>query len=687
MHVNKPRIDADGNALLSGPVGPGLPRVTGLAGLLVCLLTLATFLPALRCGFVNWDDDLNIVENVGFRGFDGPHLKWMFTTFFGGHYQPLTWLTFAADHAVWRLEPVGYHLTNAIWHAVGALLFFVLALRLLRMALPAHAALPGGATVLTWCAAFAALVFSVHPLRVESVAWVTERRDVVSGVLFFACLLAYLRAIQAPRRAWAWHVLAWGCMALSLGAKAVGVTLPVIMLIIDVYPARRMAAQGARWGRLLVEKLPYVVLALAAGGVAVQAQQSAGAWRTLATFGPFDRMVTACYGVCFYLWKWIAPHELSPLYPLPADAVLHGWPYVLAVPAVGVLLTLIVLLRWRVPALAPAFLAYCVLLAPVSGIAQSGKHLVADRYSYLALLPFALLAGGGLMYWVMRLRMAEGQRGRTPAVLASLLVFGLALLTIQQIGVWRNSQSLWQHVLRLYPQSSVAAVNLGNVIAADDPQQALKLYERAVRSDPRDAKAYNGLGRVLLTQNQPAAALDAFAKAVELAPDEAGYRTNLGYTLAGFGRLEEAADAYRAALNRDAGDAAATDMLASLLEQLGRAGEARVVLEDGLRASPNNPVLAGDLAWLLATTPDDAVRDGKRAVEMAQALAERTGYEDPNALDTLAAAYAAAGKMQQAVATADAAIELAQAADDAEFVAALQQRRSLYESGQAYRQQ
>lgn len=647
----------------------------------VALITLAVFLPALRCGFVNWDDDHNIVANSGFRGFDGQHLRWMATTTYGGHYQPLTWLSFALDQAVWGLAPAGYHLSNVLWHVLAAALFFFLAKRLLQLA-AGEAAQARGA--LNWCAAFAALIFAIHPLRVESVAWVTERRDVLSGAFFFASLLAYLRAIDPQRGGARWHVLAWLALALSLGAKAIGVTAPMIMLIIDVYPARRLATVSGR--RLLLEKIPYAVLSLAAGAMAVHAQRAAGAWRSLAAFGPLERIVTACYGVCFYLWKLVAPHDLSPLYPLPPGEALHGFPYVLALPAVVVLLGLIVALRWLVLGLVPAFLAYCLLLAPVSGVAQSGKHLVADRYSYLALLPFALLAGGGLLRWHRRVRSGAGLPRRLPATVAGVVVIGLSLLTIAQIGVWRDSQSLWRHALSIFPNSGVAAVNLGNTVAAEAPAEALELFSRAVRADPNDAKAHNGLGRVLMALEQPEAALSAFQTAAQLAPAEAGYHRNLGYVLAGFGRLQEAADQYSAALALDPRDAAAAETLAAILGELHRFAAARDVLSDGLAASPGNPMLTGNLAWLLATCPDEAVRDGEQAVTLASALAERTLYADPHVLDTLAAAQAEAGRFEPAVATADAAVRLALEQNEGELSAELRARRALYATGKPYRE-
>jgi hypothetical protein len=198
-------MGADSDQRDTPPVSSPAPKTASwLIPVLVAGITLVTFLPALRCGFVNWDDDRNLIANPMFRGFDADRLAWMVTTFYGGHYQPLTWLSYAVDHAVWGMRPVGYHLTNTLLHTLCAVLFYVVAIRVLtrvtdRPGPEREPLLRSGEAVVKWAAGFAALLFAVHPLRVESVVWVTERRDVLSGVFFLACLLAYMRAIDRAR--------------------------------------------------------------------------------------------------------------------------------------------------------------------------------------------------------------------------------------------------------------------------------------------------------------------------------------------------------------------------------------------------------------------------------------------------------------------------------------------------------
>jgi tetratricopeptide (TPR) repeat protein len=728
-------MGADSDQRDTPPVSSPAPKTASwLIPVLVAGITLVTFLPALRCGFVNWDDDRNLIANPMFRGFDADRLAWMFTTFYGGHYQPLTWLSYAVDHAVWGMRPVGYHLTNTLLHTLCAVLFYVVAIRVLtrvtdRPGPEREPLLRSGEAVVKWAAGFAALLFAVHPLRVESVVWVTERRDVLSGVFFLASLLAYMRAIDRARGSWRWHLVAWACMLLSLGAKAIGMTLPVVMLVMDVYLRGGWRAGAVRRRTILIEKIPYAMLAGTAAWVAMQAQRSAGAWRPLADFGWLERMVAAGYSAWFYLAKWVAPHGLAPLYPLPEDGALLTARYAIPAGLAGALLVAACIVRRRLPGMPAALVAYGVILAPVSGVAQSGKHLVADRYSYLALLPMALLAGGAGMWLTRRatgsgirksmaggaaVGRAVGDDSRSPGplpdgrgadggnagsplgwlMLGGVIVLGLALLTWPQIHVWRDSEALWRHTLVHQPESSVARVNLGYTIWRDrqDPE-AGDLFRSALARDPSDPRALNGLGMVLLAAGQAPAALDAFEKAIAVATHQttgeaelAGYHCNRGYVLAGFGRYADAARAYDAARNLDPGNVEAWRMAGALLVEAGAPTQARDLLAEGYQLHPRDRALAGQLAWLLATHPHDAVRDGSAAKRIATDLAERTDYADPWVLKTLAAALAEAGDAQEAVRTVDVALQRAVERGAAELRRELAIQREHYVQGAAYRE-
>src|SRR4030095_12872355 len=291
-----------------------------LAGLLIALIvaiaTFVVFLPSLSNQFVNWDDYETLVDNPHYRGLSWGHVRWMFTTFHMGHYQPLSWLTLGLDYLLWGTNPFGYHLTNLVLQSANAVVFFFLARLLLKRAF--KLANDKSNIHLDLAAGLAALLFSIHPLRVESVVWATERRDVLSGLFFLMTLYGYVRshtdANEKSRRSWV--ALSLGAFVLSLGAKASAITLPLVLVLIDIYPLRRLRGAWRSWPKpqaikILWEKLPFAVLAIVLAIIAIFAQQSAGALRPVQQYFISYRVGQALYGIIFYLWKSILPFNLS----------------------------------------------------------------------------------------------------------------------------------------------------------------------------------------------------------------------------------------------------------------------------------------------------------------------------------------------------------------------------------------
>ncbi len=652
----------------------------------IIVTTFLSFLPALRNGFVNWDDNVNILQNTAFRGMGAEQLEWMFTTLFGGHYQPLTWLSFAADYQVWGLQPFGYHLTNLVLHTIGAVLFFFVALQLLQWAfgedkLPSQSAR-------YWCAALAAAIFALHPLRVESVAWVTERRDVLSGVFFFACLLAYFKAVGGKEFRAGCYLLAVLLFAGSLLSKATAMTLPAVLLVIDVYPCMRLRRKIATVPRLLGEKIPFLILSVAAAWVAVGAQRAAGAMRSLEESDVLSRLATICYGYCFYVWKLFVPNDLSPLYRIPEREKLLGLTFIITVTLLALAVIVSIALWKKFPAFLAVFACYVLILSPVSGIAQSGKQLVADRYSYLALLPFAILIAGALLRMYSRPRESEERKKTVKVftVLACLCVLGLSPLTFAQTMVWTNSVTLWDQAAGVDPDSSVALVNLGEALFESKNYRAAGIaFLRARELDKDDAKAHNGLGISLLQLEQYDESLKSLKEAVRLAPGNPKYRCNLGYTLSGFNLLEEAATEYSKALAVAPGMSHASIKLAELLVRLKRYEQAKEVLIRGEVQNPQNRVIRGNLAWLLATCPADGIREGEVARKLAEGLARETENRDPWVLDTLAAALAEVGDFQEAVEISHAAFTIADELGKVELGESIRRRHKLYQSKQPFR--
>src|SRR5437870_3406433 len=538
---------------LCEPVALALPQGWGswLVPVLIALVTFIAFLPTLRNQFVDWDDFKNFLDNPYYRGLAWTQLRWMWTTHLG-HYIPLTWMTFGLDYLLWGMNPLGYHLTNLLLHAANAAVFFFVVRRILTLALPSPSA---RGPALAMSAGFAALVFAIHPLRVESVAWVTERRDVLSGLFYLLAILVYLRACEQGARGRGWYWLSVAVFVCALLSKSMVVNLPVVLLILDVCPLRRRGGTTGWWSeearRVYVEKIPFVLLAAAASAMAVIAQLSARAAVPLAHLSVPGRLAVSAYGLSFYLWKMAVPVNLSPLYEAPRTLNFGATPFLLSYGLVLTITAFVLALRRRVPGLPAAWLAYIVILLPVLGIVQSGPQIAADRYTYLAGLGWAILAGAGLLFCG---RASRRSTTGTPitwpiAGVAICAVAGLGVLTWNQAQIWHDSERLWTHALATYPQTSMAQNNLGAVLADQGKlAEAIEHYQRALQIRPENVEAHNNLGLALARQGKMAEASDHYRQALRIMPNDVEVHNNLGRALAQQGKMAEASEHYEQAL-------------------------------------------------------------------------------------------------------------------------------------------
>lgn len=478
----------------------------------IVLAVCASFAPTLSNDFVNWDDDLVLTDNPAYRGLSPSHLAWMMTTTHGGHWQPLTWLSYAADHAVWGMDPRGYHLTNLLLHALNAVLVWAI----LRTLLAGRG--PDG--VVATAAAVGAIFFAIHPLRVESVAWATERRDVLSGCFWLLAILAYLRAVAGGGR----PRLALGALALSLTAKAWGMTFPLVLLILDAWPLGRLRPNPTA---VIREKVPFAVLAALAAGLAFRAQHSVPEMRSLADHGVASRVAQAAYGLCHYLAATVLPIGLSPAVLLEPDMDPFHPRYLIALAAVVAITTAALLLRRRAPWLLATWAAYVVIVAPVLGLAQTGPQLVADRYTYLAMLPWtALLAAGLVAVWSNAASLAM-KRAVTAA--AALVLVTNGALTFRQIRVWHDSLTLWNHTLAVDPDNWVAYTNRGFERAKTAPEAALADYSAAIARNSRWYLPFFNRGNLRQERGDLAGAVADHTRVIELLPDDPRGWTNRGW--------------------------------------------------------------------------------------------------------------------------------------------------------------
>ncbi|MBI4667762.1 MAG: tetratricopeptide repeat protein [Elusimicrobia bacterium] len=514
--------------------------------LVVACVTFITFIPALQNEFVNWDDDANFVNNLNYRGLGWPQLKWMFTTFHLGHYQPLSWMTLGFDYLLWGMNPFGYHLTNLFLHTVNAVLFCLLAVQFLQITTPnSYKKEDIGIFI---CAGLAALFFSIHPLRVESVVWATQRRSVLSGFFLLLTVLCYLaaykKAAQGEASCRMWFQISVGAYVFSLLSGGIGASLPAILLILDVYPLKRLKGAPRQWfdqqaRRVWLEKIPFFILAVTAGLIAVYAQSHAGAALSLERYGVLERIAQALFGLAFYIWKTILPFRLIPFYQLPPHIDIFTWPFFLAFFTVLIISVIFMLLRYRWPAGLVAWLCYATFLFPVLGSFQSGMQLTADRYTYLSCLGWAILLAGGLLS-LWRGRQDNHISGPLfifvkGIVAASIVIF--FTLTHAQALIWRDSFTLWSHVLAIDPECVRAHINLGGVLMARNQiDGAISHYNEALWTIPERAEIYSDQrfeayfkrGVAYLKQNQDNKALEDLGRAVLLKPDYALAYLNLG---------------------------------------------------------------------------------------------------------------------------------------------------------------
>ena len=544
--------------------------------LALALFTFAAFSPALWNQFVEWDDQVNLTLNQDYRGLGPTQLKYFFTTLLMGHYIPLTWLTFGLDYVLWDMNPMGYHLTSLIIYAANAVVLYFLALHLLGKATPlADGPRRAGAVAAT-------LFFTLHPLRAESVAWVTERRDVLSGLFFLLTLLAYVKMCDAtgPQRR-SLLVRSVGYYVLALASKGSVMVLPAVLLVLDAYPLRRLSR------RVLLEKIPFVVLGLAGAAVTYYAQNANAYLTTLQRYPLSARVGITFYGLWFYLWKTLVPMGLGPLHELPRRVSLLQWRFLGPTIVVSVLVVALLVLRRRWPAGLAVWAYYAIALGPVIGIVHSGHQLTHDRYSYLPGLGLAMMFGG-LVGVAAREAAAGAFRpvlARALAVVGIVWIAGLGTLAFQQVQIWRDTDSLWRFAIDSSPECVICHNNLGVYLAN---------------------KGLFGLAR------------EQFQSALEIRPDAFQQHYHMGLIHARSGDFQDAIDSYRIYLRQNPNDPDAINNLAAALVEAHKPDEALATIQTAVRLTPKHVAANATLGYVLLELgrPDEALRQFRRAVEL-----------------------------------------------------------------------
>ncbi len=748
-------------------------RLQALAATAIVLVTAASCIRGLSNEFVNWDDPTSIIGNANLRGFSGAHLKWMWTASPFAVYEPLAWMFKAGIRTVCGGAAWCFHAASIVLHCVNAVLAFFLIHRLI-----AAASRPGSPTggSLPWAAAAGALFFSLHPLRVEGVAWASGLSHPLAAAFCFASTLAYLRAGAAANRRVGWLVISWVLFVAALFSKPAVVGLPFVFLLLDVYPMRRIGGErgwsGREPRRIWAEIIAFTVPAIAVSLIALSI-------RDLQLVQPREmsiahRLVLSAQAAGLTLWHTIAPLNLSPFYRLPTR--IEPSAALIAQLAAAAATLGIAFFGWRRwPGLACAAACFWVLMLPTLGIVRHGDQLTADRYSYLATFGIAVV----LSAEVARL-------GATIAKLAVAATTALALMSWLQTGYWQNSESLWNRAIALDERNWVARANLaslqieqGRIAEAksqlakalaempDFPaalissgliaelenrqQDALAAYRRsselqpngpavvnlsrlllgarqfgeaeelvqsALRVDPMNRSLRNNLAALYADTGRTDAAREIVATLLAEDPDDGAMAMHMGVLLARSGRPAEAQEYLDRVIKTDSSNAtayyaragtllarglrgqAADDLaravalapndvnacaeLAALLVEQDKPAEAIELLERAHRVDPGDARVTNRLAWLLATTPDEQLRNSARAIQLATELIARLGTGDAKALDTLAAAQAANGDFAAATTTAESAVQIAKQRGDEPLASAIASRRELYRNGRPF---
>ncbi|MDA2930390.1 tetratricopeptide repeat protein [Acidobacteria bacterium AH-259-O06] len=557
---------------------------SGLVVLLLASLTLVVYASVGNYEFVNVDDDLFVTSNARVReGLTWENVGWAMRSLEVAFWQPLTWLSHMLDCELFGLNPAGHHLMSVLLHVLNVILLFWVLERM---------------TGALWCSAFVAALFALHPLNVESVAWVTERKNVLSTLFWLLTMGAYVGYVRNP--GWKRYSVVMGAFVLGLMAKPMLVTLPCVLLLLDYWPLGRLGKDRKelpeRLPRLVLEKIPLLVPVAAVSVLAVEAQSKAGALPTFGMLPTGVRVANAVVSYGLYLKKMVWPMDLAVFYPHPGSSVKTWWVVLAAVVLVGISLGV----WWRRQSsryLVVGWLWYLGTLVPVSGLVQVGGHAMADRFAYVPLIGLFIMVTWG----AAEIAQSAHLKKQWPVAAGISVVMVLALLTQLQLSHWRNSIALFEHALQsttnnhlaysnlglafleresldeaiyhfykaieIAPMFALAHSNLGTALQRKGMlDEALKYSIRALEINPDLPEAHNNLGIVLFRKGRLNEALQHFSRALEIKPDYVPAYYNLGIVMADQNRIKEAIECFRQVLKLDSGHAGARRRLALLSE-------------------------------------------------------------------------------------------------------------------------
>jgi Tfp pilus assembly protein PilF len=619
-----------------------------VVGGLLALGTLAIFSRACTFSFLIFDDPDYVTANQNVQsGLTAATIQWAFTHFYACNWHPLTWLSHALDWDIYGSYPGGHHFTNVLFHTLNAVLLFALLKNL---------------TGALWRGAFVAALFAWHPLHVESVAWISERKDVLStffGLLSIACYSNFVAASRnnlTSSKTSRWYFAAFILFALSLFSKPMLVTLPFVLLLLDVWPLQRVIGfrepisgsaipnlkPDPSTYKLIIEKLPFFALSILASLMTFLAQREGGAMQTFQMLPVSFRLNNAVISYVQYLIKTVWPSNLAICYPYARelDSIdIAGCAFVL----LAVSLMAIVLLR-RMPFLFVGWCWFLGTLVPVIGLIQVGMQSMADRYMYVPSIGLFIMLSWGLTDLVERF----GKRVWVIGVVTGMLSASL-VLTWKQLSFWNDSIALFTHAISVTTDNDIAEAHLGvAMVNAGKKEEALAHFREGFRINPNNAQVAKDLGIALADKGELEEAFSLLDLAHRLEPKLDDTYGKMGEIFSATGRDKHAIACYR----------------------------------EGLRTNPNSSELLNNLAWLLVSSAEPELRNGSEAVQLAQKACKITEFKKPIMIGTLAAAYAEAGRFPDAIATANRAIDVAKALGQKNLVRKNEELLQRYRQGQ-----
>jgi tetratricopeptide (TPR) repeat protein len=592
-------------------------------GICIALAALSwvVFGQTLRHDFINYDDPRYVYENTNITdGLSISGIAWAFTHIHSMNWHPLTTISHMLDCQLYGLKAKGHHFTNVLLHIVAVMLLF---LGLLQM------------TGAFWRSAFVAAVFAIHPLRVESVAWIAERKDVLSGVFFMLTVLAYVYYVRLRQiRRYLVVVFVFAC---GLMSKPMLVTLPFVLLLLDYWPFDRL--KGQVWKRVL-EKLPLIALSAVSSIATLVAQKGAVGYTEELPI--FERVNNAVVSYVLYIWQMLGPVNLAVFYPHPENRLLL-WEIISSLVLLICVTVVAIALRKQRPYVITGWLWYLGMLVPVIGLVQVGWQGRADRYTYLPQIGLYIA-----ITWSVADLTTFWRQQRTILSAAALLTIAvLSWRAWAQTWYWRDSETLFKHALTVTTNNDVAENNLGIVyLQQGNVDDAISLLQAAVDLRPDNSPAHENLAKALLQKGKVADALIHYRKLLELQPDNIEVHNIVGTVLIQHGRIREAVEEWQKVLT---------------------------IQSDNGNAMSN-------LAWVFATSPDDSLRDGAKAVQLASEALRISGHRIPIIFRTLAAAYAETGEFSKAIQAARQGVELANSQGNSGLAAELQGNIALYQA-------